>query len=59
MRKICIVVWPVDGEEQVVDTDHDVVPEWTSVALTLGPQLTIAVHHELSQVENKSANLES
>ena len=52
MRKICIVVWPVDGEEQVVDTDHDVVPEWTGVALTLGPQLTIAVHHELSQVEN-------
>ena len=50
MRKICIVVWPVDGEEQVVDTDHDLVPEWAGVAVTLGPQFHIAVDHELSKV---------
>ena len=47
---LSIFVWPVDGEEQVVDTDHDLVPEWAGVAVTLGPQFHIAVDHELSKV---------
>ena len=50
---------PVDGEEQVVDTDHDLVPEWAGVAVALSPQLTVAVDHELSQVQNQSAKFKS
>ena len=34
----------------MVDTDHDLVPEWAGVAVTLGPQLLLAVDHELSKV---------
>ena len=53
------LVWPVDGEEQVVDTDHDLVPEWAGVAVALSQQLTVAVDHELSQVQNQSAKFKS
>ena len=36
----------------MVDTDHDLVPERAGVAVALGPQLTVAVDHELRQVQN-------
>ena len=44
---------PVEGEEEVADTDHHVVPERAQYeALTVRQQLVSSQHQELRQVED-------
>ena len=43
-------VWPVDGEEQMADADHDVVPQWAAVTLAVRLYLVHSEHQELRQI---------
>ena len=43
-------VWPVDGEEQMADADHHVVPQWAAVTLALRLYLVHSKHQELRQI---------
>ena len=43
-------VSPVDGEEQMADADHHVVPQWAAVTLALRLYLVHSKHQELRQI---------
>ena len=43
-------VSPVDGEEQMADADHDVVPQWAAVTLAVRLYLVHSEHQELRQI---------
>ena len=43
-------VWPVDGEEQMADADHHVVPQWAAVTLAVRLYLVHSKHQELRQI---------
>ena len=43
-------VLPVDGEEQMADADHHVVPQWAAVTLALRLYLVHSEHQELRQI---------
>ena len=43
-------VWPVDGEEQMADADHHVVPQWAAVTLAVRLYLVHSEHKELRQI---------
>ena len=52
-KKSLKIKTPVNGEEKVVDADHDRVPGWSHVATAGREAVAVGVNAKLCEVENQ------